>query len=195
MTSTQTASFVILITALVLILLLLIIGVPRLARLLFRHRLEIIRDECIDAILDDHLREAPSVRHFLRTVETATQISHYLTLSRLFALAWAMIDSGVDTKTAVTPPASYDDLHRAEREIMRQLDSRLCRAYASYLNWGSPASWPRRPFVALAGLIRPAGHIAMARKALPAVARETLQDTAARRSPARPIPVPHLADR
>jgi hypothetical protein len=175
----QTASFTTLIAALVLICLLVIIGVSRLARLLFRHRLEVIRDECVDAILEGHLHKTPSVRHFLRTVEAGTAVSHVLTLPRLFALAEAMIDVGVPIES-IALPTCYADLEPAERKIMYRLEDGLCSAYRSYLNWGSPASWPRRPFVCLAGLIHPSGRTAKAKEALPAVAREELEDTGVR---------------
>ena len=59
LTDAQAATFVTLLAALTCLFLLVILGVPRLARLLFRHRLEVIRDDCMDAILDDQLREAP----------------------------------------------------------------------------------------------------------------------------------------
>ena len=183
MTSTQTASFVALIAALVLIYLLAIIGVSRLARLLFRHRLEVIRDDCVDATLEGRLPETPSVRRFLHTVETGAAVSHVLTLPRLFALAQALVDMGVHIEE-VALPTCYADLQPVERKIMYQLEERLCCAYKSYLNWGSPASWARRPFISLAGLLRPSGRTAKAKEALPAVAREELEDTTVRPSPA-----------
>ena len=187
MTGAQTASFVVLTTAVVLVYLLVVIGVPRLARLLFRHRLDVIRDECVDAILDGRLHEATSVRRFLRTIDTAMAISRELTLPRIFALAQALVDVGIDL-SQVIPRGWYADLEADEQKIMVQLDKRLCHAYGTYLDWGSPVSWVRRPFVLLIEQLRPAGDTAKARKAVAVVARETLQPTAARPLPVIPSP-------
>lgn len=179
MTSTQTASLAALAVALFLLFMLVIVGIPRLARLLFRYRLEVLRDECMDAILDDRLREVGPVRRFLRAVEASAAVPHLLTMPRLLAITQALMDAGVDLR-ALAPPPGYADLRPDERGIMDQLDARLSDAYRSYLDWGSPAVWVRRPCLWLVGWIRPASNIVRARAVLPAVARETLQDSTAK---------------
>jgi hypothetical protein len=184
-TSAQTATFLTLLAALALLFLLVTAGVPRVARLLFRCRLEIIRDDCMDAILDDQLREAPSVGYFLRVIETGAAIPRLLTLPRIFALSRALVDGSIDIED-VAPPPSYADLGPDERGIMHRLDARMCDAYASYLNWGSPVSWILRPFVLLVGRIYPGSDIVKAEDALPAVVRETLRDAPDKRARLNP---------
>lgn len=179
MTSTQTASLAALAGALFLLFMLVIVGIPRLARLLFRYRLEVLRDECMDAILDDRLREAGPARRFLRAVEAGAAVPHLLTMPRLFAIAQALVDAGVDLQE-LAPPPDYTDMLPHERRIMDRLDTRLSDAYRSYLDWGSPAIWVRRPCLWLLSWIRPASDIVKAREVLPAVARETLQDSTAK---------------
>jgi hypothetical protein len=188
MTSNQATSLAALGGALLLLFLLVIIGIPYLARLEFIRRLESIRDECFDAILQDRLHEGQSVELFLRGVETSAAASRLLTVPRLLAFARALIDVGIDPQELVLLPG-YPDLPAGERHIMGELEARLCEAYRCYLNWGSTTSWIRRPYLWLISCLRPASAIARAREVLPAVARETLQHTA---KPTRNPPPGHL---
>jgi hypothetical protein len=172
-TSAQTAAFASLVISLAVLFLLVILGIPRLARLVFVHRIEVIRDACMDAILDDQIRETSSVRRFVQVTETGAELPHLLTLPRLFALSKAMVDVGIDV-SHVASAHTYADLPAAQRGVMLELDDRLCKAYASYLNWGSPAGFVLRPLGALMSRIQPGSAFAKAEDAVPAVARETL---------------------
>jgi hypothetical protein len=180
-TSAQTATFVSIVASLVILFLMVIIGIPRIARLVFLRRIEVIRDECVDTILDDRLHETPSVKSFLRLVETGARLPHLLTLPRLFALSRAMVDCGIDIDREASLP-TYDDLCPEQRNIMLRLDKRMCVAYMSYLTWGSPASLVLRPLGMLMSHLLPGSAFTKAEDAVPAVARETLRETPAQPS-------------
>ena len=177
MTSKQAMSLAALGGTLFLLFLLVVVGVPYLARLLFIRRLESIRDDCFDAILQDRLHEDRSIELFIRGVETSAAAPRLLTVPRLLAAARALVDVGVDLQELVLLPG-YPDLPAGERRIMGELEERLREAYRCYLNWGSAASWARRPYLWLVSSLRPASAIAKAREVLPAVAREALQHPA-----------------
>ena len=178
LTSAQTATFVTLLAALICLFLLVILGAPCLARLLFLHRLEVIRDDCMDAVLDDRLREAPSVELFLKVTETGAALPRQLTPPHLYAASRVIVDAGIDIAD-LAPPPTYEDLGPDERGIMDELDKRMRMAYTAYLKWGSPASWILRPLVFLASRIHPGSDLAKTKVALPDVARETLQEAPA----------------
>lgn len=180
MTSAQSAAFATLTVAVTALFILLIAGVPQLARLLFRKRIEVIRDDLVDAILDDKLRETRSVQRFLKAAEAGTALPRRLTLLRIYALARAAIDSGIDVEGASRRP-QFSDLEPAERQLMQELDARLCRAYVSYLSWGSPSALILKPLLLIARLRR-RGETVKAGDALPAVARESLRAGAAQPS-------------
>jgi hypothetical protein len=172
--SAQIAVAATLAIAIAALFLLIILGIPLMARLLFTKRMEIIRDDCVDAILNDKLRETQSVERFIRVVETGTEISRRLTLPRIFAVARAAVDIGIDIKSMTRAP-KYTDLVPSERHLMQELDSRLCAAYVSYLTWGSPAALILKPFLAIASRVHHNSEMVKAEDALPAVARETLR--------------------
>jgi hypothetical protein len=184
-TSAQTATFAALAITIMAVFLLVIIGVPLVARLLYRKRMEVIRDDLVDAILDDKLRETRAVQHLLTAVEASLQAPRRLTLLRIFAIAQAAIDSGTDIEAATRRPR-YSDLVPAERELVQELDDRLCRAFTSYMDWGSPSALYLKPLLALTARIRHGGDIEKAENAMPAVARETLRVEVAQHSP--PVP-------
>jgi hypothetical protein len=193
LTSAQTVTLGALTGSLLILFMLAVIGVPRLARLIFLHRLEVIRDDCIDAILEDRLKEAASVSRFLQVAETGANVPHFLTLPRLFALSRAMVDAGIDVDK-VAPPPSYSDLQPGERQLMRELDERMCAAYKAYLNWGSPASWILRPARFLVSHIHPSSAFVKAEGAVAAVARERLSEAPVRPSRGR-LSYQHFAGR
>jgi hypothetical protein len=178
-TSAQIATFVTMAAALALIVLLAVVGTPRLAGLVFVYRLEVIRDNCMDAILDDKLHESTSVRRFLRGIETATAWPEHLTLPYLFAVSQEMVAAGIDVARLGVPP-KYDDLGDRESRFMLDLDARMCDAYRSYLNWASPVGWLLRPITIVVSRIRPRSTIAIARGAVHGVAREILRQPIAR---------------
>jgi hypothetical protein len=180
-TSAQSAAFAALAIAIVALFVLVITGVPQIARLLFRKRMEVIRDDLVDAILDDKVRETRSVQRFLKAAEAGTNLPRRLTLARIYALAKANVDSGIDMK-AVSRRPQFSDLEPAERELMRDLDSRLCRAYVSYLSWASPSALVLNPLLTLIGRVRRSGETVKAGDALPAVARESLRAGTAQQS-------------
>jgi hypothetical protein len=139
---------------------------------------------CFDSILQDRLHEGRSVELFLRDVETSAAAPRLLTVPRLLAVARALIEVG--NLQELGPLPVYSDLPAGERHIMGELEAKLCEAFRCYLNWGSTASWVRRPYLWLVSSLRPASAIAKALEVLPAVARETLQHTA--KPPRNPRP-------
>jgi hypothetical protein len=174
-TSTQMVTFLTLVATIVVTILLVVVGVSRLARLLFSQRLETIRDDCVDAILGGDLREVPSVKRFLEATEVGAAQPEILALPRVLAVYRAMVGLGIDMGK-VSPPPSYDELEPSERAIMRRLNERLCRAHMSFLTWGSPIGWVRAPVRWFVTRVLPSSVLAEAIGALPAVARETLRN-------------------
>jgi len=174
-TSTQAATLGSLAASIAVLFILAIVAVPRLARLLFLHRIEVIRDNCLDAILDDRLRETTSVKSFLRLVEMGSELPRLITLPRLLAMSRAMVNVGIDL-TEMTPPPPYTDLGPAERTLMLKLDKCMCDAYMAYLNWGSPSSFVLRPLSIFVSRIHPGSAFAKAEDAVSVVARETLRN-------------------
>ncbi len=172
------SALAVLLIAMAVLCVLTVVGIPYLTRLLFRHRLEVIRDDCMDEVLRGHLRLLPSVERFLLATEIGSPRPRLLNLPRIFAAYKAMTGLGVDLQQ-VAPVPSYDELQADEQRIMRWLDYRLCTAYHSYLKWGSPMSWVLQLVVPLISSINPQSRIVEAEDALPALARETLQRTGA----------------
>jgi hypothetical protein len=174
-TSAQAVAFASMLVAASAIFLLLFIGVPRLARLILVYRVEIIRDDCMDAILADRLPETPSVSRFLGLTDTLATLPYLFTLPRLLTMSRAMITA----HAGPAPWPGYDDLSPGEQSVMIQLEHRFYSAYTSYLNWGSPASWVLRPVGLIIRRIRPSGAFATAEHAVQVV-------QAGLRSPAKP---------
>lgn len=182
MTDTQDATFAILLGALAALCLIVIVGVPAVTRLLLRHRLEIIRDACVDAVLGGQLRNLPSVQEFIAATESSAARPRPLSLPRVIAAYMAMTSLGIDVREMNHSPR-YPELNRPERLIMDGLEDRLCDAYRSYLKWGTPMSWLLRPLVSLLGAGYPTIDTVPAEGPLPAVAREAFQGTDRHASP------------
>jgi hypothetical protein len=175
MTSAQAQSFATLITALAVVLTIVLAWAPKLARLLFRHRLDAIRDEGVDAILDGRLRQEPPVDAFLQAVDQGRKYARWLTLARNVAILSAPADLGVDDPIVMHSPNSSWELDGHERKIMHGLEQRIADAFRSYLIWGSPLGWALAPIALIASRTRPGGELAKAEDALPALARETMR--------------------
>jgi hypothetical protein len=182
MTDTQGAIFAVLFGAIAIVCLLVAVGVPALSRLMLRRRLEVIRDACVDAVLNGRLRNLPSVQQFIVATESSAARPQSLSLPRVFAAYLAMTSLGVDVREAAPSPR-HPELDQAERQIMGELEDRLCDAYRSYLKWGTPMSWLLRPLVSFLGSDDPAIDIVPAEDALPTVAREAFQDVGLHGSP------------
>lgn len=185
MTNAQSAAFTALAVAIITLFFLVIMGVPWIARLLFRKRMEVIRDDLVDAILTDKLREARSVQRFLKAAEAGAEQHRRLTLARIYAVAKASVGSGIDIEATARRPR-YSDLEPAERQLMQEFNSRLCQAYVSYLTWGSPSALVLKPLLALIARVHRGSEAVKAKNALPAVARESLRAGTAQPSPLIP---------
>jgi hypothetical protein len=172
MTGTQAATFAVLFGTLVTLCLLVILGVPGVARLMLRHRLEVIRDDCVDAVLRNELRTLPSVQQFITATEASAMRPRSLSFPRVFAVYQAMVSLGIDVREAAPPPPQYAELGQDERVVMQRLEDRVCDAYRSYLKWGSPMGLLLRLLVSL---LDPTSDKVPAEDALPAVAREASQ--------------------
>jgi hypothetical protein len=166
--------FWVLIATCTTIVALVLTGCPRLARLLFRHRLECIRDDGVDAVLDGRLRQSEPVRTFLRAMDLIATHARWVTLARGVALVSGLRDLGANPG-AQAAACDCRGLPAGERQIMAELEARVEAAFRSYLIWGSPAGWVITPLVTLAGRVRPGGKIAKTEDALPVIAREAVR--------------------
>jgi hypothetical protein len=178
-TSAQAESFWALIAASVVMLALVLTGCPGLARLQFRRRLESIRGDGVNAVLDGRLSREEPVPTFLRSLDLIAVHARWITLARGVALASGLRDLGVGDPDDLAPAPGYCHLPAGERQIMHDLETRVETAFRSYLIWGSPAGWATAPLVILASRIRPGGKIARTENALPVVAREAVRGNAA----------------
>jgi hypothetical protein len=176
MTETQAAAFVVLLGALAILCLIVIVGAPAVTRLLLRYRLEVVRDACVDAVLEGKLRNLPSVQQFIADAERSAARPAPLSLPRVIAAYLAMDSLGIDVRNAARSPR-YPELNPAERAIMDDLEDQLCEAYRSYLRWGTPMSWLLRPLVSFLGSDYPTIDTVPAEGPLPTVAREAFQGT------------------
>ena len=180
MTSGQEESFWALIITVCVLLALVLVGGPSLARLLFRSKLEGIRDDGVDAVLDGRLRQEAPISAFLGVVDDMARHARWVTLARGVALVNGLRDLGVDDPGEIASKPRYDDLPCGERTIVRDLEIRVQAALRSYLIWGSPAGWAIAPLVVLASHIRPGGKFARTEESLPVVAHEALHGDPAR---------------
>jgi hypothetical protein len=175
MTDTQDATFAVLLGAIAVLCLLVTVGVPVVSRLMLRHRLEVIRDACVDAVLTSKLPNLPSVQQFIAATESSAARPQPLSLPRVFAAYVAMMSLGIDVREMTSSPR-HPELDQDERDLMGKLEDQLCDAYRSYLKWGTPMSWLLRPLVSFLGSDSPAIDVVPEEDALPAVAREAFQD-------------------
>lgn len=146
MTGSDIGSFVSLIAACVIVLTLIVTGIPYLARVLFRHRVEVLRDECVDAIFDGKLRPEASVKSFIRSTENIGPRARRLTLLRALVTYVALVRLQTP-RSVLPPPPSYPDLGPDEQLIMGALDKRYQDAFRSYLSWGSATAWIVAPLL------------------------------------------------
>lgn len=172
MTSSDVGSFVSLIMASALVITLILVGIPGIARIVFHFRVEAVRDECMDAILAGRLRPEPSVQSFIRSTEEIGARARRLTLLRAAAVYVALVQLQAP-RTVLPEPPSYDDLEPNERALMGNLEERYQNAFWSYLNWGSPIAWLIAPLLRVIGhRIDPASRIVRPRDAVPALTYE-----------------------
>jgi hypothetical protein len=161
-----------------LVFALVILGGPRLARLLFRQRLEAVRDDCMDEILNGRLRRDPAVDKFLTATARGAERAQWRTLPHLLALYVACVQLKV-RRPAQQP--TYTGLQPGEREIMKDLDARVERAYRSYLRWGSPLGWAQALLVLTVRLRHPRAKVI----SLHRLARQAMSDDTTGQQPER----------
>jgi hypothetical protein len=173
MSSLQIESFATLIAALVVVVILVLVGGPALARLLFRSRLETVHDAAVDAVLDGRLRPERPVTVFTRAIEQAAGHPRWITLARTGAVLRALKDLGVEDPAELVPRTSYNELEPAERRIMHLLEERTFAAFRSYLIWGSPLGWAVTPLMLVINL-HPGRKFTKTDPSVPAMAREAM---------------------
>src|ERR1700733_3747720 len=145
-TGADVGSFVSMIAASVLVMALIVIGIPALARVLFRYRVEALRDECVDAIFDGKLRPEPTVESFIRSTEQIGPRARRLTLLRAVTAYIALVQ--LQTPRSVFPAqTAYSDLEPDEARILSDLERRYNDAFWSYLSWGSATAWIIAPLL------------------------------------------------
>jgi len=165
-----------------------LMGVPYLALLAFRIRLAQIRDDTVDAILDKRLRRTAGVNGFLESLTRAAAQVGSGGLSNDYLVALGYQRRYNSTPVLQLFRTDVADLNPAEREMMRELETRARRAYQSLLIAASPVGWLIAPAALLSrrfGPVKQPAHAnaARGRKA----ARKALTSTAGlaveRRSP------------
>ena len=174
MTGSQAGSFAVLIGGLIAVAAVAVVGLPCLARMRFRDRLEAIRDDGVDAIIAGRLRQEEPVADFLAAIEVGGDYARWVTFARNVAILTALADLGFEDPRDLYPPPSYCELDGGERKIMHSLEERATSAFRSYLIWGSPLGWALAPIAVLTVKARPHGKVAKAEHALPAAARKTI---------------------
>jgi hypothetical protein len=168
-TGADVGSFVSIVAASVLVMALIVTGIPALARVLFRHRVEALRDECVDAILDGKLRPEPTVESFIRSTEQIGSRARRLTLLRAITMYIALVR--LQTPRSVLPAqATYSDLEPDEARIFSDLERRYKDAFWSYLSWGSATAWIIAPLLkVIFRRVNPKADVATEREVLPMV--------------------------
>jgi hypothetical protein len=172
-TSTQVESFGTLIAAAGVLVGIVLVGGPSLARLLFRSRLEAVHDAAVDAILDGRLQPERSVKAVVQAVDHAAEHARWMTLARNAAMLRALNDLGIDRPTELFPALSYSGLQPSERKLMHDLEERTYAAVRSYMIWGSPLGWVLAPFILLMNF-QPGKIFTKTNTGAPAVAREAM---------------------
>ncbi len=110
------------------------IGQAALARLWFRHRIEVIRDEVVTAVLDGIVPLSGPVTGWLTVLEALAGHAR----RRDIELAVA----GLDGPAAGDGPAgTWPPLTPAGRYLLTGLTARTRAAACAYLTWGRPTAW------------------------------------------------------
>jgi hypothetical protein len=173
-TSAELGAFASLIAASGLVIFLILVGVPAVARLLFRYRLETVRDDCVDAVLDGQLPSDPSVKAFVGSVDRLATRARDLTLPRAVAMYITFLRFGVP-ENALPEPACYRELEPAQHKLMDEFERRRGAALWSYLTWGSLMGWVLAPaLVAIAHRVSPVGRFVKPADALPKLTRDAV---------------------
>jgi hypothetical protein len=174
LTGTTSALLLVFLAVAACLILAIFVGIPYLVRLTFRARLEVIRDDCMDAILDGRLAREKSVCEFLQVMDNSAEIARRSTLSRALATFLALRQLGVrDPRELVSSP-DYCDLEPSQQEVMESFEERNFAAVRSVILWGSPLGWLLAPVAWLASRYHPQGELAKTDNALPLVAREVV---------------------
>jgi hypothetical protein len=147
------------------------VGIPRLARLLLRYRFEVIRDYCMDAILDGRLRRHPAVERFLEATETAATLTEWYTIPRGWVIWRAYKGMETQHSPEVASVPDFYELPSDEQKIMYGLEQRVVAAVRSALIWSSPLGWAVAPLFWFASRFDPASKLAQTEGALPDIAR------------------------
>jgi hypothetical protein len=171
LTSPQAASFLVLLALCGFLIAAMSVGIPRLARLLLRYRFEVIRDDCVDAILDGRLRRQPPVERFLEATETAATLAEWYTIPRGWVIWRARKGPEIQHPPEVASAPSFYELPPVEQEIMHELEQRVIAAVRSALMWSSPLGWAVAPLFWFASRFDPNSKLAQTEDALPDIAR------------------------
>jgi hypothetical protein len=112
-------------------------GLPSIARELFEYRLQVIRDDCTDALLDGRLSKNEAVILFLWRTDALRRNLRQVTLAKAYLAHLVLRRANLN---GLEFPSSQD-LRPPERFVLEELESRLRDATISLLNWGSPLGW------------------------------------------------------
>ena len=174
MDGAQTGSFAVLVAAMAIVAALVLLGVPCVARLIFRSRMEAIRDDGVDAILAGQLRHEPPVSAFLAALERVARRANWATIARNGAIVRALYDLEVEHPRDEFLAFDFRCLDSAERKIMSDLEWRVIDAHRSYMIWGSPLGWIFSMIVLVATRYGPESKLGKTQRTMPDVTRETM---------------------
>jgi hypothetical protein len=136
MTGTELAMFALLLSTVAGVWLTLFYLFPLIARAKFQYRAAVLRDECMDAVLDGRLRREAPVESFLVRANAMAARPDLFTLARALAVHLTIKDLNWEPKEP-----SYDSLKPEERELLGRLDAELMTAFVRRLILGSSFGW------------------------------------------------------
>jgi hypothetical protein len=112
-------------------------GSQSLARLQFRHTIEAIRDDGVDAILDGRLRADGPASYYLGSLETMAEQANWDTV----AIAVKFLPNMAVEGEGREPSPIFLSMTVEEQNILRGLQARVKAAVRAYLIWGNPVRW------------------------------------------------------
>jgi hypothetical protein len=146
MTGAQLAVFATLIAVVIGVWLTLFYLLPGNARSRFQYRAAVLRDECLDALLDGQLRRSAPVESFIARASAMAARPNAFTLTKALAAHLAMKELNCDAAKAPT----YASLEPDERKLLHLWDEQLHAALGERLIRGSAFGWllwAARPFL------------------------------------------------
>lgn len=148
MTGAQAGVFAVWVMTSIVLSFLVFMVLPALARTTFRARLDMARDDCMDAVLAGKLAMSRPVEEFLRSLDVLNRVARQLTFLRVALIVTTLHRLNADV--TAYQGVSFAELEASERRIMHDLAKKVNVALTRYLMWGSPIGWVIAPLAAYA---------------------------------------------